>query len=162
MGSEMCIRDRNDLPGIMLSSAARSYIFRYDVLAGTRAIIFTNNDDAYYTAIAIHDAGGFVRCIVDLRDNPKSQIITTIRKLGVDVRTGHAVIAAHGTRHIASVDIAAYDTEQGTPTSDMVHMDCNFLAMSGGLNPVVHLHSCLLYTSPSPRDLSTSRMPSSA
>ena len=64
----------NDLPGIMLSSAARSYIFRYDVLAGTRAIIFTNNDDAYYTAIAIHDAGGFVRCIVDLRDNPKSQI----------------------------------------------------------------------------------------
>ena len=131
----------NDLPGIMLSSAARSYIFRYDVLAGTRAIIFTNNDDAYYTAIAIHDAGGFVRCIVDLRDNPKSQIITTIRKLGVDVRTGHAVIAAHGTRHIASVDIAAYDTEQGTPTSDMVHMDCNFLAMSGGLNPVVHLHS---------------------
>ena len=26
----------------------------------------------------------------------------------------------------------------------------------------VHLVSCLLYTSPSPRDLSTSRMPSSA
>ena len=25
-----------------------------------------------------------------------------------------------------------------------------------------HLYSCLLYTSPSPRDLSTSRMPSSA
>ena len=31
------------------------------------------------------------------------------------------------------------------------------------LNPVPHLDShCLLYTSPSPRDLSTSRMPSSA
>ena len=28
--------------------------------------------------------------------------------------------------------------------------------------PLVKLHSCLLYTSPSPRDLSTSRMPSSA
>ena len=27
---------------------------------------------------------------------------------------------------------------------------------------VVHFHTCLLYTSPSPRDLSTSRMPSSA
>ena len=27
---------------------------------------------------------------------------------------------------------------------------------------ITHLHSCLLYTSPSPRDLSTSRMPSSA
>ena len=28
--------------------------------------------------------------------------------------------------------------------------------------PFVKLYSCLLYTSPSPRDLSTSRMPSSA
>ena len=26
----------------------------------------------------------------------------------------------------------------------------------------IYLHACLLYTSPSPRDLSTSRMPSSA
>ena len=29
-------------------------------------------------------------------------------------------------------------------------------------NIVKHAYSCLLYTSPSPRDLSTSRMPSSA
>ena len=27
---------------------------------------------------------------------------------------------------------------------------------------IAHIYSCLLYTSPSPRDLSTSRMPSSA
>ena len=32
--------------------------------------------------------------------------------------------------------------------------------MRGRMNP--HIKSCLLYTSPSPRDLSTSRMPSSA
>jgi len=31
-----------------------------------------------------------------------------------------------------------------------------------GYGPDPHLHTCLLYTSPSPRDLSTSRMPSSA
>ena len=31
-----------------------------------------------------------------------------------------------------------------------------------GLNYIDTYHSCLLYTSPSPRDLSTSRMPSSA
>ena len=33
------------------------------------------------------------------------------------------------------------------------------------INPIVHIDpigTCLLYTSPSPRDLSTSRMPSSA
>ena len=32
----------------------------------------------------------------------------------------------------------------------------------GGLLYIIHFKSCLLYTSPSPRDLSTSRMPSSA
>ena len=31
-----------------------------------------------------------------------------------------------------------------------------------GLHAVAHVYDCLLYTSPSPRDLSTSRMPSSA
>ena len=131
----------NDLPGIMLSSAIRSYIKRYQVLPGTRAIIFTNNDDAYHTALAIHEAGGFVRCVVDLRENPKSHLITTIRKLGINVRTGHAVIAAYGLRHIASVDIASYDSETQAPISNILHMDCNLLAISGGLNPVVHLHS---------------------
>ncbi len=131
----------NDLPGIMLSSAIRSYIKRHEVLPGTRIIVFTNNDDAYFTALAIYEAGGFIRCIIDLRKNPKSQIITTIRKLGIEIKTGHAVITAHGTRHIASVDIAAYDCEIQAPISDISHMDCNLLAVSGGLNPVVHLHS---------------------
>ena len=40
-------------------------------------------------------------------------------------------------------------------TEDIYHADC-FIVI--GANPT----NCLLYTSPSPRDLSTSRMPSSA
>ena len=35
------------------------------------------------------------------------------------------------------------------------------LALNGGLG-VIHRNICLLYTSPSPRDLAVSRMPSSA
>ena len=36
------------------------------------------------------------------------------------------------------------------------------LTISADLLGIANAHSCLLYTSPSPRDLSTSRMPSSA
>ena len=36
------------------------------------------------------------------------------------------------------------------------------VALGGSLEPWALLISCLLYTSPSPRDISTSRMPSSA
>ena len=32
----------------------------------------------------------------------------------------------------------------------------------GGSNAINHMYSCLLYTSPSPRDMRRSRMPSSA
>ena len=37
-----------------------------------------------------------------------------------------------------------------------------YLKDKGMVDQVVHRKDCLLYTSPSPRDLSTSRMPSSA
>ena len=43
----------NDLPGVMLAGAVRTYINRYAALPGQRAmVITTNNDDAYRTGIA--------------------------------------------------------------------------------------------------------------
>src|SRR3546814_15760913 len=40
----------NDRPGIMLTGAVRSYVNRYGVLPGDRAVLFTNNDGAYAAA----------------------------------------------------------------------------------------------------------------
>ena len=53
-------------------------------------------------------------------------------------------------RYLRGVDAKEWDTLASTLTADAV-------ARYGG-----GVHTCLLYTSPSPRDLSTSRMPSSA
>ena len=36
----------NDLPGTMLAGSARTYVGRYAVRPGSRAVVFTNNDDA--------------------------------------------------------------------------------------------------------------------
>src|SRR5262249_29918021 len=47
----------NDRPGIMLASAIETYIRRYAVLPGKRALIATNNDTAYQAALALADAG---------------------------------------------------------------------------------------------------------
>ncbi len=41
----------NDRPGVMLASAVSQYIRRYAVRPGKRAVVFTNNDSAYQTAI---------------------------------------------------------------------------------------------------------------
>ncbi|MYF71197.1 MAG: FAD-dependent oxidoreductase, partial [Proteobacteria bacterium] len=53
----------NDRPGAMLASAVSTYVHRYGVLPGRRAVIFTNNDSAYRAAIDLADAGASVAAI---------------------------------------------------------------------------------------------------
>jgi sarcosine oxidase subunit alpha len=57
----------NDRPGIMLAAAARTYVNRYAVLPGRRAVVFTTNDSAYAAAIDLADAGVTVVAVVDAR-----------------------------------------------------------------------------------------------
>ena len=57
----------NDRPGIMLSAAVRQYVRRYGVRPADCAVVLTNNDDAYQTAIALTDAGVEVACVADFR-----------------------------------------------------------------------------------------------
>ena len=44
----------NDRPGVMLASAVSTYVNRYGVAPGSRAVVFTNNDSAYRTASTWH------------------------------------------------------------------------------------------------------------
>ena len=59
--------------------------------------------------------------------------------------------------------VAVRDASKARPgiPSELITDDAVAVA-SSGVDIVVELMGCLLYTSPSPRDLSTSRMPSSA
>ena len=47
----------NDRPGVMLAGAARTYVNRYAVKPGTRAVVFTNNDAAALAAVDFAAAG---------------------------------------------------------------------------------------------------------
>jgi sarcosine oxidase subunit alpha len=57
----------NDRPGIMLASAARTWLKRYAVLPGTRAVLVTATDESYDTALALGEAGVFIAAIADVR-----------------------------------------------------------------------------------------------
>ena len=57
----------NDRPGVMLASAVSAYLNRYGVGAGSRAVVFTNNDSAYRTALDLAAAGIAVAAVVDAR-----------------------------------------------------------------------------------------------
>lgn len=125
----------NDRPGIMLAGAVRSYINQYGVLPGRRAVIFTNNDDAYRTALDVIAAGGAVRAVIDARSAPESALITAVKDAGVEVLFGHAVVNTHGTYALQSVEVMPM---VGGSTRSL---DCDLLAISGGWQPSVHLPS---------------------
>src|SRR5262245_2369202 len=57
----------NDVPGVMLASAMRTFANRYAVASGKSAVVFTNNDSGYRTARDLKAKGVHVEVIVDSR-----------------------------------------------------------------------------------------------
>ena len=131
----------NDLPGVMLSSSVRGYINKFGVLPGKSAVIATNNDDAYRSAIIMHKANLKVLAVVDSRVDPNSEILKLVKKLGIKVLTGHIVSSIYGRNTVKSVEIAAL-TPDGKDTAAMpVKVQVDLVAVSGGWSPSVNLFS---------------------
>ena len=130
----------NDRPGIMLAGSARHYINRYAVRPGSKAVIYTNNDSAYLTALDLHESGVTVNAIVDLRDDPKGELNQRVRELGIAVYSGHEVCATRGYFRVNQVNIRS---NQNKPTgqTEGPWLDCDLLCISGGWSPTLHLLS---------------------
>lgn len=122
----------NDRPGIMLSQAVRTYVRRFGVVPGQRAIIATNNDDAYDTADALIAAGANVVAVLDARETASARAAHA-QAAGIIVHLGAVPKAAKGGRHGVTGLVA---NVAGAPQSWAVDL----IAVSGGFTPVVHLH----------------------
>ena len=108
----------NDRPGVMLAAATRTYINRYGVAPGKRAVIFTNNDSTDLVAADLTKAGIIVEAIVD-------------------VRAGEAVVDTgadeEGLGSVLVGSLTGPDSTRG--------IQCDLLCVSGGFNPTLHLFS---------------------
>ena len=124
----------NDLPGIMLAGAIHQYASRYGVQCGRRVVAVMNNDIAWRSVFALHDAGIDVPAIVDTRSAVNENLLGAAKNRDVVVYTGATPLRARGSGAVKTLEIATADT--GT---DIV--ECDAIAMSGGLNPTVHLYS---------------------
>ena len=123
----------NDRPGVMLAGAVRTYLKRYAVTPGSRAVVSTTNDSAYDTVDALRAAGVEVVAVVDARTELPAR--AAVLADAVRVLTGSAVVSASGEGRLTGVRVQELD---GTSA---VELDCDLLAVSGGWSPVVHLHS---------------------
>lgn len=138
----------NDLPGVMLSSAAQRLIHRYGVKPFNRGIVFTANDYGYRAALDLIGAGVQVLAIVDLRaDGQQGEHVNALIKKGVKIYKGYCVYEALPTSKKLGVQgalICPYDGSSATAdTARALKLDCDGIAMSAGWAPA----AALLYQS---------------
>ncbi|MEU9497270.1 sarcosine oxidase subunit alpha family protein [Streptomyces sp. NPDC048196] len=130
----------NDRPGVMLAAAVRSYLNRYGVAPGSRAVVSTTNDSAYDTVADLHAAGIDIAAVVDARPELSHRAAEVAEATGLRVLTGSTVVDTAGEGRLTGVTVQSLDADcqlTGAPQ----RFDCDLLAVSGGWSPVVHLHS---------------------
>jgi sarcosine oxidase subunit alpha len=127
--------DGNDRPGVMLASAARTYLNHYGVAIGAKVGVYTSHDSAYEAAFDLKAAGVQIPAIVDTRDRPGEAVLNKARQLGINVMTGCAVIGTRGNLRINSMTVARRGMKQG----EKIAIDA--LLVSSGWTPSVHLFS---------------------
>ncbi|MBV8495382.1 MAG: sarcosine oxidase subunit alpha family protein, partial [Gammaproteobacteria bacterium] len=127
----------NDRPGIMLAGAARTWLNRYGVLPGQRAVLVTAADEAYAAARELEAAGVFIATIADVRADPGAAAEEALAA-GIPVLKGATVLATAGRRRVNSVRLARLEKGQVAATE---LQPCDVLLMSGGFTPSVHLYS---------------------
>ena len=128
----------NDRPGVMLAGAVRTYVNRFAVLPGKRAVVVTDNDSAYATALDLHRHGVEIAAVVDLR--PEAEAPPEAREAGLEILRGHAVVDTAGRRRVHAAHVARLDGD-GSLAGPVRALPCDLIAMSGGWNPAAHLFS---------------------
>ena len=132
----------NDLPGVMLGSAAQRLIRLYGVKPGNRAVVATANRDGYGVALDLLDAGVEVACVVDVRaDPPEDEMSTALMHRHVPIVAGATLreaVPVAGGSGVRATKIARLEGE----TRAAARYDsfaCDVIAMSGSYAPAAAL-----------------------
>jgi len=117
----------NDLPGVMLGSAVRTYLTRFGVAPGKRAVVFASCDDGVETARVLAANGVEVAALVDTRKG-----IAPDAEAPWPVFAGAVVERAEGGRTLRGVAIR-------DSSGARLDIACDLLAICNGWNPLLHL-----------------------
>ncbi|KAA3515599.1 sarcosine oxidase subunit alpha [Agrobacterium rosae] len=116
----------NDIPGVMMATAMRTYLNRYGVAPGKEIAVFTTNDSGYAFANDLEKRGIVPVAIIDSR--PESNPAYTGK---ARVIKGAYVSDAQGGKALSSISVFR------NGTIETIKVDA--LAMSGGYSPIIHL-----------------------
>jgi sarcosine oxidase, subunit alpha len=134
----------NDLPGVMLGSAAQRLIYRYSTKPFNKGVVFTANDYGYRVALDLLAAGSEILAIVDLRTGVNAGLhAVELAKRGVKIHAGFCVYEALATSDKLSVRaavICAYNDKNNVAlTENSFTLECDGIAMCAGWAPAAAL-----------------------
>jgi len=116
----------NDIPGVMMATAMRTYLNRYGVAPGKQVAIFTTNDSGYALARDLESAGVDLVAVIDSRAD------TVFRYSGrARVIKGAYVSDAYGGKALSSISV--------WKNGSVEMLEADALAMSGGFSPIIRL-----------------------
>ncbi len=127
--------ENNDLPGVMLGSAAQQLVCLHGVRPGWRAVVMTANDDGWEVAADLRAVGVEVVAMVDERERATSSS-SRVDTLGADVPVfwRHIVAAAHGGSAVQAATIVPLG-DYGDTQAPRRRLDCDLLVVSVGWTP---------------------------
>ena len=131
--------DRNDIPGVMLSTGLQRLINLYGVKPGTTAMVGTTGDQGYYAALDLLQAGMRVAVLADSRPAFPDQLDAAreLRNLGVLVLPSHTLARAEGVKKVVGGVVSRL--QDGRTTTEERQFDADIIAMSGGFEPAASL-----------------------
>lgn len=124
----------NDRPGVMMASAVSTYLNRFGVTAGRRAVVFTASDSGWTTALDLISAGIDLAAVVDPRSQPHAAA-DRVREAGAEIFLGARIDDVRG-KTSRTADIRMED-------GHVRRIECDLVAMAGGWNPAIGLGSNL-------------------
>ncbi len=133
----------NDLPGVMLASAAQRLMYRYAVQPMRRAVVLAGNADGYRAALDLAACGVQVAALVDLRaGHQHGELDLAVRERGIQVFNAHCILAAEageGGSAVAAAIISPFSADGGARSGQQVRIECDGIVMSVGWAPAANL-----------------------
>ena len=133
----------NDLPGIMMSSAAMRLVRLYGVQPGRQGVVVCGSWEGYRAALMLARAGVSVSGLIDFRARPDDghALIDQVQSAGIPIWFEHGVdqaIASVDQNHVAGLDVGPLQAGQ-VARDRVTRLTCDFVAMAGGYVPTYQL-----------------------
>ena len=129
------IFEKNDLPGVMLSSAAQRLMHLYGVKPGSTALVTTSDDRGYTVALDLLEAGVRIAALADSRHDFPGDLDAAkeLQANGVLILASNAPSRVEGTKRVLGAVVARLDN--GRLTTEERQFDCDTVCAAGEMQP---------------------------